>query len=229
MRNIVNKTLIIFSLFYFIAINANASVVLGGTRVIYEGDKKEASITVRNDETSAFLVQSWVDNFDGSNQSKPPFTVTPPLFRIEPESANAIRIVLTDPRLPADRESVYWLNVKSIPPSDPNATNSLTISINNKIKLIYRPSALPSSEATDAYEKLSFEKQGSLLKAKNPTPYYVSFGKLVVDSKEFDNPGMVPPMGEASWNISGMQAGKVTWNSVNDYGSMTKSKTQPLK
>lgn len=54
MRNIVNKTLIIFSLFYFIAINANASVVLGGTRVIYEGDKKEASITVRNDETSAF-------------------------------------------------------------------------------------------------------------------------------------------------------------------------------
>ncbi len=207
------------------ATNVNASVVLGGTRVIYEGNKKEASISVRNDDKTPFLVQSWVNNFDNSEKQKIPFTVTPPLFRIEPESANAIRIVLTDPKLPSDKESIYWLNVKSIPPSDPNATNNLTISINNKIKLIYRPAGLPTGEALTAYEQLNFEKQGDNLKAKNPTPYYISFGELKVGNKEITDSGMVPPMGEASWNISGVQANQVTWSAVNDHGTITKTQT----
>lgn len=225
----LNKSLIALVLFCTTGINAYASVVLGGTRVIYDGAKKEASISVRNDDKSPYLVQSWVDNFDINDASKPPFTVTPPLFRIEPESGNAVRIVLTDPRLPTDKESIYWLNVKSIPPSNPNAKNSLNISINNKIKLIYRPVAVPSSEATSSYERLTFEKQGNTLKAKNPTPYYVSFGELIIGKQEIDNPGMVPPMGETTWDISGIQANQVTWNSVSDHGSLTKMKTQTLK
>ncbi|MDH2324050.1 molecular chaperone [Providencia alcalifaciens] len=225
----MKKSLIFFALLCMAATNVNASVVLGGTRVIYEGNKKEASISVRNDDKTPFLVQSWVNNFDNSEKQKIPFTVTPPLFRIEPESANAIRIVLTDPKLLSDKESIYWLNVKSIPPSDPNATNNLTISINNKIKLIYRPAGLPTGEALTAYEQLNFEKQGDNLKAKNPTPYYISFGELKVGNKEITDPGMVPPMGEASWNISGVQANQVTWSAVNDHGTITKTKTQTLK
>ena len=224
----MKKSLITLALLCTAAINAQASVVLGGTRVIYEGEKKEASITVRNDDKSPFLVQSWVDNFESDNKAKVPFTVTPPLFRIEPESANAVRIVFMGAELPATKESIYWLNVKSIPPSDPNAKNNLTISINNKIKLIYRPSGLSSEDAFTSYEKLSFEKQGNTLKAKNPTPYYVSFGELNVGGQVIDNPGMVPPMGEATWNISGVKANQVTWSSVNDHGTITKTKTQPL-
>lgn len=211
------------------SISANASVVLGGTRVIYEGDKKEASISVRNNESMPYLVQSWIENYDNDDLAKPPFAVTPPLFRIEPESANAVRIVLTEPRLPKNKESVFWLNVKSIPPTDPKAVNNLTISINNKIKLIYRPVELSKKEAAVAYEALTFEKQSSLLTAKNPTPYYVSFGQLIIGNSEIDNPGMVPPMGEASWNINGIQANQVTWSAVNDHGSITDRKTQPLK
>jgi len=225
----LKKFLIALVLLSTAAANANASVVLGGTRVIYDGSKKEASISVRNDDKKPYLVQSWVDNFDVKDTLTPPFTVTPPLFRIEPESGNAVRIVLTDPRLPTDRESVYWLNVKSIPPSDPNSKNSLNISINNKIKLIYRPADIPSAEAASSYEMLHFTKQGNILSAKNPTPYYVSFGELKIGNKEIDNPGMVPPMGEASWNISGIQANEVSWNSVNDHGSLTKVKMQTLK
>lgn len=207
---------------------ANASVVLGGTRVIYEGNKKEASITVRNDEKTPYLVQSWINNFDDNNTAKPPFSVTPPLFRIEPESANAVRVVLTSPGLPEDRESVYWLNVKSIPPSDPAATNNLTISVNNKIKLIYRPAGLPSADAATAYTQLHFEKKGNVLQATNPTPYYVSFGELKAGNQEIEHSGMVPPKGTASWNINGIQVNSVTWNAVNDYGSITENKTQSL-
>ena len=224
----MKKSLITLFLLNTAVSAANASVVLGGTRVIYEGNKKEASITVRNDEKTPYLVQSWVNNFDDKNTAKPPFSVTPPLFRIEPESANAIRVVLTTPGLPEDRESVYWLNVKSIPPSDPAATNNLTISVNNKIKLIDRPAGLPSADAATAYTQLRFEKKGSVLQATNPTPYYVSFGELKAGNTEIEHSGMVPPKGTASWNISSIQANSVTWNAVNDYGSITENKTQPL-
>ncbi|ENU1227879.1 MULTISPECIES: molecular chaperone [Providencia] len=225
----MKKHLISLALLFMTTLNANASVILGGTRVIYEGNKKEASISVRNDDKTPYLVQSWVNNFNNNDKQKVPFTVTPPLFRIEPESANAIRIVLTDSQLPSDKESVYWLNVKSIPPSDPNSTNNLTISINNKIKLFYRPAGLPTAEALIAYEKLTFEKQGNYLKANNPTPYYVSFGELKIGNKEIAEPGMVPPLGEASWDISGTQANQVTWSAINDHGTITKAKNQTLK
>ncbi|WP_373416698.1 hypothetical protein [Vibrio parahaemolyticus] len=40
---------------------------------------------------------------------------------------------------------------------------------------------------------------------------------------------MVPPMGEATWNISEIQANQVTWSAVNDHGTITKTKTQTLK
>lgn len=224
------KTLISTLFFFFLIVTqANASVVLGGTRVIYDANSKEASITVRNNDKTPYLIQSWIDHFDSNNQTKLPFVITPPLFRIEPESSNSLRIVYTGKDLPDDKESVFWLNVKSIPPTDPNAKNNLTISINNRIKLIYRPKSLSSTDAGAAYKKVTFERKGNLLVGKNPTPYYVSFSELKVGNKSIDEPVMLPPMGEHSWNISGIQVNKVMWKAVTDVGGITDSQEQELK
>lgn len=38
-----------------------AGVIIGGTRVIYAGDKKEASLSVTNPDGLAYLIQSWVE------------------------------------------------------------------------------------------------------------------------------------------------------------------------
>ena len=58
-------------------------VGLSATRVIYDGSKKEASLTVQNkSKTEEFLIQSWVDDAAGSK--KTPFIITPPLFRLDP-------------------------------------------------------------------------------------------------------------------------------------------------
>ncbi|WP_150149569.1 fimbria/pilus periplasmic chaperone, partial [Enterobacter bugandensis] len=74
----------------------------------------ETSADIRNpDRSGGWLVQTWVDR--GVNGSKTPFIVTPPLFRINPGVENILRIVRTGGSLPEDRESVFWLNVKSIP------------------------------------------------------------------------------------------------------------------
>lgn len=65
------KTLISTLFFFFLIVTqANASVVLGGTRVIYDANSKEASITVRNNDKTPYLIQSWIDHFDSNNQTK---------------------------------------------------------------------------------------------------------------------------------------------------------------
>lgn len=47
----------------FLSVQAQAGIVIGGTRVIYDGDKKETAASVRNPEKSGvYLVQSWVDS-----------------------------------------------------------------------------------------------------------------------------------------------------------------------
>jgi len=68
-----------------LSLSLSQSVLAGGvglsaTRVIYDGSKKEASLTVQNkSKTEEFLIQSWVDDAAGSK--KTPFIITPPLFR----------------------------------------------------------------------------------------------------------------------------------------------------
>jgi len=96
-----------------------AGVVVGGTRVIYDSAKKEATISVNNPEkTAPYLIQSWVENATATDTSKPPFLITPPLFRLDASQENVLRIVRTGGQLPDNRESLYWLNIKSIPASE---------------------------------------------------------------------------------------------------------------
>ncbi len=51
---------------------------------------------------------------------KAPFLITPPLFRLDAKQENVLRIIRTGGNLPADRESLFWLNIKSIPSSARN-------------------------------------------------------------------------------------------------------------
>ncbi|EPX2491959.1 molecular chaperone [Klebsiella michiganensis] len=97
---------------------SQAGVVVGGTRLIYEGGKKEASINLSNPDKNIYLIQSWVDSEGrgkGTQAEKAPFIVTPPLFRLDSNQQNILRIVRAGGNLPEDKESLFWLNIKSIP------------------------------------------------------------------------------------------------------------------
>ncbi|MRT32690.1 molecular chaperone, partial [Xylella fastidiosa subsp. multiplex] len=63
--------------------------------------------------TSPYVVQAWIDAGEGKN--KTPMLVTPPLSRLDPGMENILRIMRVAGELPADRETVFWLNVKEIP------------------------------------------------------------------------------------------------------------------
>ncbi|HCH38315.1 MAG TPA: fimbrial assembly protein, partial [Enterobacter sp.] len=79
----------VMTAFLLVCATAQAGVMMGGTRVIYEEGKREATITVTNMDTRVpYLVQSWVENQAADDKRPVPFVVTPPLFRLDPEQEN---------------------------------------------------------------------------------------------------------------------------------------------
>lgn len=215
---------IAFLLAFASIIPAHAGVTLGGTRLIYDASKHESAISVTNSQQSVpHLIQSWVEA-EGSAKVKAPFIVTPPLFRLDAGRENTLRVVFTgETSLPDSRESVYWLNVKSIPSVERSDQNHLLIAVKSRIKLFYRPSALNTSAAEDAWKKLTFSHTAGQLTINNPTPYYVSLFSLKTGAQAIKNPPMIPPFGNVSVSSSG---GTVTWQAINDFGGKTEEMRQ---
>lgn len=198
-----------------------AGVVVGGTRVVYDGSKKEAFISVMNSEkVTPYLIQSWVDESTDSGSRKAPFIMTPPLFRLDAGQENVLRILRTGGTFPDNKESVFWINVKSIPASEKTDANQLQISIKTRIKLFYRPANLPGS-ANEAYKSLTFSRSANQLVVNNPTPYYVSFHRVSVGGSEIKDAGMVAPQSSTTWPLPAGAAKIVSWQSINDFGGIS--------
>ncbi|ROS01072.1 P pilus assembly chaperone PapD [Sinobacterium caligoides] len=213
---------VIIGLWLAVSSVASASPTVGATRLVFDGAKHESSITVRNGDDTAYLIQSWADakGADGkkADAAKPPFMITPPLFRMEAKSANQLRVIRTGGDLPEDRESVFWMNIKAIPPSDPDAKNTLQFAINTRIKLFFRPAGLPDIKGA-AWQNVSFERRGKQLFVTNPLPFYLTFSRLSVGVTDVVTTGvMVPPKGTASYTLPAAANGKVSWALINDYG-----------
>ncbi|EBY1953401.1 molecular chaperone [Salmonella enterica] len=196
-----------------------ASVVVGGTRLVYDGGKKEASLSVSNLDKTPYLIQSWVENSPNSSE-KAPFIITPPLFRLEGEQENVLRVVRSSGNLPVDRESMYWINIKSIPSlTSDSPQNTLQIAVKTRIKLIYRPQGLQGSPEEQT-EKLIWQRKGNNLQLINPTPFYMNFHQVKVGESELEGVAYVAPMSINSFTLPKVTAGQVSWKIINDYGGV---------
>lgn len=199
---------------------AHAGVIVGGTRIIYDGDKKESSISLENPDAAPYLIQSWVENEAGKND-KSSFIVTPPLFRLDAKNKNTLRIMQMAPSQPQDRETLYWMNIKSIPTADASRTeNTLQLAVNTRIKLIYRPGALKNSTPDQASSQLKWSRQGQNLTVNNPTPYYINFNSISVGGKALSNVTYVAPRTSATFTLPASVSGnQVEWKVISDYGA----------
>lgn len=73
------------------------SVTLNGIRVVYDPDSVGATLAVSNPQHFPVLVQSEIY---AENRTDPgPFIVTPPLFRLDGQQQNRLRIVSTETRI----------------------------------------------------------------------------------------------------------------------------------
>ncbi|MBO2911907.1 fimbrial biogenesis chaperone [Enterobacter sichuanensis] len=196
---------------------ANAGVIIGGTRLIFDGAKKEASISIHNPDSTPYLIQSWIDMQEG-NSGKAPFIITPPLYRLDGGQKNIERIVMTG-ALPQERESLFWLNIKAIP-SASKQTNSLQIAVKTRIKLIYRPEGLRASTPEEQASKLTWQRTGNNLEVKNPTQYVINFNEITLAGKKLDDVTYVLPGASARFALPNEARGNsLTFKIINDYGS----------
>lgn len=208
---------------------AQAGVALGATRIIYPAGQKQVQLGVtNNDDSSTYLIQSWVENADGGKDGR--FVITPPLFAMQGKKENTLRIIdATNKQLPQDRESLFWINVKAIPSMDKSklSENTLQLAIISRIKLYYRPEnlALPPEQAA---EKLSFSRSGSSLTLTNPTPYYLTVTELNAGTKVLEN-ALVPPMGKTSVKLPPDAGSNITYRTINDYGALTQKMNGVLR
>ncbi|CAB5543003.1 molecular chaperone [Providencia hangzhouensis] len=196
---------------------ANAGVIIGGTRVIYNEGNKDVSISVENPDKIPYLIQSWIDNIDEKKQSD--FSITPPLFRLNSDRTNALRIFLTENKLPNDRESLFWLNIKTIPATE-RTENSLQIAFKTQMKLIYRPKALKDVNFIEEQKKLVWSKSGNKITVKNPTPYFMNFQSISFNGTKANDVSYAAPFSSATFEVNNSNTnGTIKWEVINDYGA----------
>lgn len=218
--------LIIISLFTS-QITYAGGIVVGRTRVIYDADKREATLSVKNNAGSnPFLIQSWVDA--GGEKTRGPFIITPPLFRLNAQQESNLRISYTGSDLPTDRESVFYINVKAIPSTPKNTKNELKLVVNTRIKLFYRPTKLPG-KSFEAPKALTFARNNGHLVIKNASPYHVVFSSLSIGSTFLKDVAMIAPLSQMDVVLPpGTSGSSVKWDAINDYGGTTARYEQPL-
>ena len=204
------------------AAQAAASISLNATRIVFDGDHKEANITVRNGNQDV-LIQSWVDRNDSSG-SRAPFAVTPPLARVFAKEQQLLRILYEGTGMPTDRESVVWLNVQEIPKAS-EAENTLQLAIRQRIKIFFRPAGLTGSALqAPAQLEWTLARHGaqSVLTVKNPTLYHVSMADIKVQEQLASDSTMVAPGEEKQFPLKGLApsgAMQLSFSSINDYGA----------
>ncbi|MFP3505732.1 molecular chaperone [Burkholderia sp. SIMBA_062] len=214
---------------------AQASVVITGTRVIFPGENREVTVRLMNDGDAPALVQAWIDTGDekqSPEQIAVPFALTPSMFRLDPGKGQSLRMLYTGEPLPADRESLFWLNVLEVPPkADANDdANRIQLAFRTRIKVMYRPAGLPGS-AAKAIDQLSWRivpqagGHGVALEATNAGPYIVNLGVIELDAdgrKYALQPGFVRPQDSVAFSVPGLKAtparAVVEYSAIDDWG-----------
>ncbi len=213
-----------------VAQNANAAIALDRTRVVFNADKSAMSVTVSNQNKSLpYLAQSWVENANGQ-KIESPLAALPPLQRIEPGEKGQIKIQATGnvAALPQDRESLFYFNVREIPPKS-SKPNTLQLALQTRVKMFYRPAGivLIKGDSSDIMKKVTLTQKGNGYEINNPTPYFVTIvaASTAPNAKDIDSfkPVMVAPKSNLDLGASAAALGShPTLTYVNDFGGRPK-------
>lgn len=219
---------------------ASAGVVMYGTRVIINEEDSSAVVRFANNDAHSNLMQIWVDKGEGNpsrtDKNAIPFTLTPPLFKINGGGQQTVKIIKKENvrNLPKDRESLFWLNFLQIPPVSENSSSETLAKVNlsflNQVKLIYRPTSLIDG-INDAWKNIAFSVNASnRIKVTNSSGYYFTFRENVeVINKgrtytvNYKNIVTLPPFSSLTWELvdSGKSGNgsKIDFQLIDDKGN----------
>lgn len=207
--------------------SANAAVGLDRTRVIFDGGKDATSVNITNNNTQLpYLAQGWIEDEAGKKITSP-LIVLPPVQRLEPGKQSQVKVqaLPAAKSLPQDRETVYYFNLREIPPRS-DKSNTLQIALQTRIKLFYRPQAITPSQqdlSNPWQQKLTLTREGDHYRVNNPTPYYVTLvdARSSKEGKTVEGfaPLMIAPKEALTLGPSAKALGSTPYLAyVNDYG-----------
>ncbi|HBT4924923.1 molecular chaperone [Klebsiella pneumoniae] len=205
----------------------NASVVMTGTRVIFPSTATEKTIQLKNSGDQPYVVQMQMAGENGKPDDSSPFTLVPPVFRMEPHTGQSVRLIFTGKTLPQDRESVFYLDFTQLPAlkKSEQYQNQLIIAVRNRVKVFFRPTSLIGSQ-TDAYQSLVFSITDGKLNVDNPTGFYIPVrrAEFSLNGKNYNlaDSIMLSPLSETQWplpnKITTLHGARLKFTMVNEYG-----------
>ncbi len=203
---------------------------INATRLIYPQGVSSIAVSVRNTQpVMPYLVQTSLSRSPDQREATP-FSVTPPIFRLEPQSVNQLRITGNGESLPKDRESVFYFHATAIPAGnaptakqpDTGIKAAVQFGVGNIIKMFYRPDGLPSTSG-DAQKGLQFARVSNGLQVNNPSPYFVSLASIKFGGQalKLDTPAalMIAPFSAHTYAATS-KGGAVEWQTINDQGGV---------
>lgn len=207
---------------------AQAALSVERSRIIFnEGDKSVGLNVKNNNVQDPYLAQGWMEN-EKEEKLSGPLMVLPPVQRLEPDGRTMVRIqqVTETSALPGDRESVFWLNLREIPPKS-DKPNVLMLAMQTRMKVFWRPKAIkvdPLLDVVPGTETLTLTRKGERYEVDNPTPYHFSFVEVrnTLHGKALDDfePVMVSPKDKAALPLTLSKMGNnPVLMFINDYGS----------
>ncbi|MEX9754417.1 molecular chaperone [Providencia vermicola] len=210
------------------ATNGTGGVGLNSTRLIYNQGEQSISVSARNNSSINYLAKfNVIKSANISDKSATPFSLSPPLVKIDKGTSQDIRIYMQPHSLPQDRETVFYFTATMIPSTNgPIEGAGINIGYNTIIKLFYRPKNLTISPE-DARKGLIVKSTPSGVVVENNLPYYISLSKLNVGKTKIElslqkNNTMIAPFSSFNYLVPGAKSGIATWVAINDLGGEDK-------
>lgn len=211
------------------SLSAQAALSVVGTRFIYPAEEKSLTVQLGNSGVQPILAQVWVD--EGDSRVDPtdlqvPFVVSAPLMRLDPERSAALQVRYTGEPLPADRESLFWINFLEVPPLPAGSGPLLRLSYRLRMKLLFRPSDLPGSSDAAARQLRWTALAEGRVSVENPSAFYVCITALRLGARARATSALViAPFGKTAVELPKGTAGDVLeYDFVSDGGESSSAR-----
>ncbi|MBG0522556.1 molecular chaperone [Enterobacter cloacae] len=209
---------------------SHAAINLDRTRIVFSASDKASSLTIDNQSKSLpYLALAWVEDQKGRKEDSH-FMVLPPIQRIEPGTSSQVRIVkqAATQQLPQDRETLFYFNLREVPPKSTNlkeARSVMQVAMQSRIKLFWRPENIRKKTGEETEMQLAVTLSGNTMRLKNPTPYFITLAWLSNNDKTM-MPGfdslMIDPFATSTLTLSESQGTGYSIGYIDDYGALRK-------
>jgi len=217
-----------------------ASVVMDGTRVIFDASKNEHELIFTNNDARPYAVQIWLDKsqYTEPENASAPFVVMPHIFQILPKSKQAARLMFVGENLPQDRESLFFLSFRQVPAftkqeqQQQDQSNNLFLIFRNTVKVFYRPRSIANAkELAGNLPKIlnltAIKLNNLIISLTNTTGYYISLidAELSTNNEKYElTEGInIAPFSTITMSLPNKTKisanAKLILTAVNDYGN----------